>query len=486
MGFSVKSWSERVRVEGGLSLLEDERGLIRLGGGRWRKIEHLLRGRPPLEAVQLTQQISGDSGVSHALAALRACEQAMEIKPLEQGLLLRELLYGLSQLHGHVRHFYFQVLPDYLPARALKSYRGKNIALLKAAKLYTSAAGQDKKFTSGFSYLEHQKLLEHQYDSLNGLANLQRMLAVLGGKFPMVMSLAPGGLTTKIDDHSLLRIKRLFNNLPPLVETQLTPDIALLLNKHPLLKIQGQSPIAFLSLGSENATVELNADPFAAGILTNSKLQPLPLNFIEDISHSFYRLSRPKHILKPDPQKTTAYSWIKAPRNQNQPLQVGPLARLAVSNLTSHNLPRGTLLNEFQTLFQKPPHQINNVAARLLACSIESRILLQHIQNLILQIKPNQKTSVSYLPSLKHQQAWGHAEAPAGSISHHLVLKNGRIHHYNIIAPSTWNGSPLDDKKLAGPLESALNHRNTRPDLTPLTANRIINSFGFSSSDAIH
>ncbi len=488
MVFLVQTWFRSMRVEGGLEFAEDNGGALRLGGGRWRGVERLLRGRDPLEAVQLTQQISGDSGVAHGLAALRAYEQAAGIDPLEEGLLLRELLHALSQLHGHVRHFYFQVLPDYLPAGALKRYRGRHAMLRKAAERAASSknAWKESDFPSALTQTEQQQLLEHQADCLAGLERIQRMLAVLGGKFPVVMSLAPGGLTAHPGEAGLLRLKTLYQTLPQLVEDMLAADVELLLARHSELRFQGQVPAEFLSVGSETAASALNINPFAAGSFIKDNLQPFQQDFLEDISNSFYRLSIKERNLTPHVQKPNAYAWIKAPRHQGHPLQTGPLSRLAIASLAGSNLPRRSLLNQFQNSLKQPPHQANHIAGRLLARSIESLMLLHHVQVLLQRITSTQPTSIRHRLSAKQIQAWGYAEAPAGAVSHHLVLQNGRIQHYDIIAPSTWNGSPLDASGQTGPIESALSQIKQRGIVSQLTASRIIHSFSFSMSDAVH
>lgn len=47
-------------------------------------------------------------------------------------------------------------------------------------------------------------------------------------------------------------------------------------------------------------------------------------------------------------------------------------------------------------------------------------------------------------------------EAARGSLGHWVKIQHGKIAHYQIIAPTTWNFSPRDELGQAGALEKAL------------------------------
>jgi hydrogenase large subunit len=53
-------------------------------------------------------------------------------------------------------------------------------------------------------------------------------------------------------------------------------------------------------------------------------------------------------------------------------------------------------------------------------------------------------------------QGIGLVEAARGSLGHWLTVRAGKIAHYQIIAPTTWNFSPRDELGQAGALEQAL------------------------------
>jgi hydrogenase large subunit len=53
-------------------------------------------------------------------------------------------------------------------------------------------------------------------------------------------------------------------------------------------------------------------------------------------------------------------------------------------------------------------------------------------------------------------QGAGLSEAARGALGHWLKIENGRIAHYQIVAPTSWNFSPRDAAGTPGALEAAL------------------------------
>jgi NiFe hydrogenase len=52
--------------------------------------------------------------------------------------------------------------------------------------------------------------------------------------------------------------------------------------------------------------------------------------------------------------------------------------------------------------------------------------------------------------------ACGFQEAVRGMLSHHLVVRDGKIAHYHPYAPTPWNGSVRDEHGTPGPYEDAV------------------------------
>jgi len=79
-----------------------------------RFFEAFVRGRPYHELSHITSRICGICAVGHSTASLRATENALEVEPSEQTVLLRKLLFHGEIIDSHVLHTYYLVAPDFL------------------------------------------------------------------------------------------------------------------------------------------------------------------------------------------------------------------------------------------------------------------------------------------------------------------------------------------------------------------------------------
>jgi hydrogenase large subunit len=69
-------------------------------------------------------------------------------------------------------------------------------------------------------------------------------------------------------------------------------------------------------------------------------------------------------------------------------------------------------------------------------------------------------------------------EAARGALGHWLVVRQGRIANYQIVAPTSWNFSPRDAAGTPGALEAALVGAPVRPgETTPVAVQHVVRSF---------
>lgn len=83
-------------------------------GTMWRGIETILTGRDPRAAWYFAQRICGVCTAVHALASVRAVEDALGIEPPPAAKLLRDLIAVSQLVHDHVIHFYHLHLLDWV------------------------------------------------------------------------------------------------------------------------------------------------------------------------------------------------------------------------------------------------------------------------------------------------------------------------------------------------------------------------------------
>ncbi len=79
-----------------------------------RLFESFLRGHTYDEVSHISSRICGICSQSHAVAALRAVEAAMQVEPSEKTVSLRKLMLIGDMLESHALHINFLALPDYI------------------------------------------------------------------------------------------------------------------------------------------------------------------------------------------------------------------------------------------------------------------------------------------------------------------------------------------------------------------------------------
>jgi uptake hydrogenase large subunit len=98
---------------------------------------------------------------------------------------------------------------------------------------------------------------------------------------------------------------------------------------------------------------------------------------------------------------------------------------------------------------------MGSVEARVVARLLEVARLLPAMERWAEALKPGEPFSLEgELPA--EADSAGLVEAARGSLGHWLTIRRGRIHNYQIIAPTTWNFSPRDSAGRPGALERAL------------------------------
>ena len=77
-------------------------------------------------------------------------------------------------------------------------------------------------------------------------------------------------------------------------------------------------------------------------------------------------------------------------------------------------------------------------------------------------------------------------EAPRGTLSHWVVIKNGILSNYQAVVPTTWNASPRDEGGLPGPYEASLVGTPVANAEQPLELLRTVHSFDPCMACACH
>lgn len=420
-------------------------------GNLFRGFEQMLVGRSPFDAVYFTQRICGICSAAHSMASSLALEDALKIEPMEQGRYLRDIIHCCEFLQNHIRHFYQYTVPDFVKL-------GQNTLLETDHHDFRLA----KKMNN--------RIAQHYLDSLAISRSAHQMLAVLGGKAPHNHGVFIGGITTKATSEKVVLIDSLLQKIVEFIDEKMIPDVYDIAHYYPEYFKLGGGYGNLLSYGSFHNYKELGTLYTNPLVLSNKGLEVFNENNIEEkIDYSYYKLSEKTDkqnqlALEPDMDKKGAYSWVKAPRYNGLPFEVGPLARLILSG-----------------------NYINRISAmdRTIARALETKKIAEIMKILLKQIIPDVEMQQKYDLPLS-ASGRGLVDTTRGALGHWLEIKNQKISFYQIITPSTWDFSTRDENGYRGVAEEALIGTPIANPDEPVEIGRILRSFDPCMSCATH
>jgi hydrogenase large subunit len=188
------------------------------------------------------------------------------------------------------------------------------------------------------------------------------------------------------------------------------------------------------------------------------------------------------------------YSWLKAPRYGEVPMEVGPLARMAVAYARNHVRARQEINSLLDTL-GLGVSSLFSTLGRVAARGIETLLMAEQMEPWITQLESNMlggdleiHNGSRWDPATWPSDCvgYGDTEAPRGALGHWVHIANGRIANYQMVVPSTWNGSPRDAVGQRGPWELALLGTPVAIQDQPLEMLRTIHSFDPCMSCSVH
>lgn len=188
------------------------------------------------------------------------------------------------------------------------------------------------------------------------------------------------------------------------------------------------------------------------------------------------------------------YSWLKAPRWAGTPMEVGPLARVLAMYAGGHAQTKDLVGLVLKTL-NVPVDALFSTLGRTAARAIETKVFADsmrtYFNDLVAEIKAGNTqtyngTKWEPITWPAHAQGFGFVEAPRGALGHWIVIANGKIENYQMVVPTTWNGSPRDHKGLPGAYEASLVGTQLAKPEWPLEILRTIHSFDPCMACAIH
>ena len=540
------------RIEGHLRIdCEIDNGRVTKAwssGQMWRGIELILQGRDPRDAWLFTQRICGVCTTVHAIASVRAVENALNLEVPLNAQYIRNMIIGAHGIFDHIVHFYHLSALDWVDivsalkgdpkaaaalGQQLSPWPGNSEQEIRAVRERVKGfvgTGQLGIFASGYWGHPAMKLspdvnllaVTHYFQALEYQRKINKVVAILGSKTPHIQNLAVGGVANPInpDSQSTLTVERLYyiktliDEIGDFIKNVYMVDVAAIGAFYADWTKHGAGVTNYLSvpdmpLDTKGTVFDLPGGYIAEGNVGSFK----PISGFNDdffkqgvkegIKHSWYKGDWDLHPWEEEtvPQHTEfqdngKYSWVKSPTFNGKPAQVGPLANVLCMYAAGHAPTKKYTDNLLQTVSNLAGAQvgisalhstIGRHAARAVRCAVLHDSLHGQWQALMDNIGTGDYATFNQPVFPKgEQRGVGFHEAPRGVLSHWVVIEDGKIKNYQCVVPSTWNAGPRNNKDEPGPYEASLVGNPVADPEKPLEVLRTVHSFDPCLACAIH
>jgi hydrogenase large subunit len=518
-------------------------------GTMWRGIETILLGRDPRDAWAFTQRICGVCTTVHALASVRAVENAIGLEIPRNAQYIRNMIMGGHGIFDHIVHFYHLSAVDWvdIASAALKgdaraaAKLGQKLSPWKNNSYQDIKAAQDKLkglvesgqlgvFASGYWGHPAMKLspdvnllaAAHYLQALDYQRRINKVVAILGSKTPHVQNLVVGGVANPINPDSqstltverLLNIKKLIDEVGDFIHQVYMVDVAAVGAFYADWTGYGRGVDDYLSV--PDMPVDEKGEKFALpggyvqgggpdGYHEVSSFNDSYFsdNIKESIKHSYYQGQWNRHPYEEETvphytesQEEGKYSWVKSPTFRDRPAQVGPLANVLAMYAAGHEPTIKYSRKMLETISSVAGTKVGITALRSTigrhaARSVRAAVLHEALgrQWQLLMDNIGQGDYATFNEPVfpqGEQRGVGFHEAPRGVLSHWIVIRDGKIANYQCVVPSTWNAGPRNDQDEPGPYEASLVGNPVADPDKPLEVLRTIHSFDPCIACAIH
>ncbi|HEY9051426.1 MAG TPA: nickel-dependent hydrogenase large subunit [Gammaproteobacteria bacterium] len=518
-------------------------------GQMWRGIELILQGRDPRDAWIITQRICGVCTTVHAIASVRAVENALQLEVPLNAQYIRNMIITAHGIHDHIVHFYHLSALDWVdivsalsadPKKASQIAQDLSDWPMNSAQHFKEVqqklqnfvnTGQLGVFASGYWGHKAMKLppeinliaAAHYFQALDYQRKANQIVSILGSKTPHIQNLAVGGVANAInmDSQSTLTLERLYkikgviDEMGDFVRKVYMVDVAAIGALYADWTKYGAGITNYLSVPDLPLDTKGIEFSLPGGYIPNGDISQFkPINNYQDayfeggvkesVKHAWYKGG--KGALHPYDGETIPeytgfddegkYSWVKAPTFYGERAQVGPLANVLCMVAAGHEpttrhlnyllgMVKGVLGSDLPLTALHST--IGRHAARAVRCAVIHEALADQWQLLMANIgKGDYDTFNEPVFPKGEVRGFGYHEAPRGVLSHWTVIRDGKIANYQAVVPSTWNAGPRDEDDKPGPYEASLMDNPIADPEKPLEVIRTIHSFDPCLACAVH
>jgi hydrogenase large subunit len=521
-------------------------------GTMFRGLELILKGRDPRDAWVFAQRACGVCTTVHALASVRAVENALDIRIPTNARLVRNLIAGIQYVQDHVIHFYHLHALDWVDvvsalsaeplatsrlAQSISDWPLSSVSYFEGVKAKLQAyvdSGQLGPFTNGYWGHPAYELppeanllaVAHYLEALDWQREVIRIHALLGSKNPHPQTYVVGGMALGLDPNSptafnarhISEVASLLQKAKDFVDRVYIPDVLAVAGFYKDWAGIGAGIGNYMSYGEfpEDDSGQPSAFYLPRGRIMARDISTVvdvdPTKIAETVAHSYYEYSDDDAALKypgqgetnpryagPTPPFDTLegfdkYSWLKAPRYDGQPMEVGPLSRMLVAYVAGNAEVKAAVDGVLGAL-GVGPEALFSTLGRIAARAVETQVLAARLPTWLEELSANLERGDLAIAdvSLWDPKSWperaegfGLEEAPRGSLGHWIVIDGQNIENYQFVVPSTWNGSPRDASGNRGAWEEALIGTPIADPAKPVEVLRTVHSFDPCMACAVH
>ena len=250
----------------------------------FRGFERIMQGRDPREAWVIAQRLCGVCTTVHAIASVRAVEDALGITIPDNARLVRNLIEGAQFIQDHIIHFYHLHAPGLggygqrpvsadaaatsALAQSISDWPNSSPAYFQAVEDRLSAfvsSGQLGLFANAYWGHPAYRLspeanllaLAHYLEALDWQREFVKIHALLGGKNPHPQTYLVGGMALPVDPNTsaginpdrIAQLREWAASALDFVQRVYLPDLRLIASQYPDWAVHGRGPGNFLSCG---------------------------------------------------------------------------------------------------------------------------------------------------------------------------------------------------------------------------------------------
>ena len=460
-----------------------------------RGLETILKGRDPRDAWAFAQRACGVCTTVHAITSIRAVEDALGIEIPKAANLVRNMILAQQYVHDHVMHFYVLHALDFVDVvgalgadpkktsdiqQSISAWPNSSPAYFADVQKKVQAivdSGQLSLFSHGYWGHPAYKLppevnllaVAHYLECIDWQSQVTKIHTIFGGKNPHPNFVVGGvPLPIDMDNDQALNAEKLsviadsIKKLNDFVAMVYIPDLLAVAPYYLDYAGLGEGLGNFLTWGEfpEGAIGDTAKYVVPRAVILNRDLKnlvvPDPRDFEkmkEYVARSWYAYKGGDGVgLYPWQGETVfnytgpkppyehldvagKYSWLKAPRWNDTPMEVGPLARVLVMYASGNKATVGLVNTVLETL-KAPASALFSTLGRTAARAIETKVigdlLPKFYGELVEEIKAGRTDTFDgskWEPRTwpGHAEGFGFAEAPRGALGHWIVIDGGKI-----------------------------------------------------------